>query len=87
MKISTLFLTVARISTYDDGTGTVLKNGTGFFYSNPKDDLFLITNRHVIIDESSWYIPNVVRLSLHTNRDNLKENDIYDIRLYDNASQ
>jgi hypothetical protein len=54
--ITPLFLTVARISTYDDETGTVLRNGTGFFYSNPKDDSFLITNRHVIKDESSWYI-------------------------------
>ena len=62
-----------------------MRNGTGFFYSNPKDDLFLITNRHVIKDESSWYIPNIVRLSLHTNRDNLRQNRDYDIPLYDNA--
>jgi hypothetical protein len=72
-NIKPLFLTVARISTYDDETGTVLKNGTGFFYSNPKRDLFLITNRHVIRDEYSSYIPTMVRLSLHNNRDNLRE--------------
>jgi hypothetical protein len=85
--IKPLFLTVARISTYDDEMGTVLRNGTGFFYSNPNDDLFLITNRHVIKDESSWYIPNMVRLSLHANRDNLKDNDNYDIPLYNNNAK
>jgi Trypsin-like peptidase domain len=78
------FLTVARISTYDDETGTVLRNGTGFFYSNPKGDVFLITNRHVIKDEP-WYIPNIVRLSLYANRENLKGNQNYDIPLYENG--
>ena len=84
VDIDPLFLTVARISTYDDvETGRVWGNGTGFFYSNPKGDLFLITNRHVIKDEQNSYIPNIVRLSLHANPDNLRENHDYDISLYD----
>jgi hypothetical protein len=79
VDIDPLFLTVARISTYDDvETGRVW----GLFYSNPKGDLFLITNRHVIKDEQNSYIPNIVRLSLHANPDNLRENHDYDISLY-----
>jgi len=45
--------------------------------------LFLISNRHVIKDEQKSYIPYTVRLSLHANPDDLRENHNYDIPLYD----
>jgi hypothetical protein len=74
---------VTRISTYDDpNTGKVCSYGTGFFYSNPNDQLFLITNRHVIVKEEKSYFPNVIRLSLHADRDDLRVNRNYDIPLY-----
>ncbi|MFY9796654.1 MAG: serine protease [Candidatus Nitrosopolaris sp.] len=81
--IDHLFLAVARIATYDDPkTDTKLGYGTGFFYSNPNDQLFLLTNRHVILDEARGYIPNVVRLSLHTDPTNFRVSRNYDIPLY-----
>lgn len=86
--IDPLFLAVARISTYDDpNTGKVWDYGTGFFYTNPGKQLFLITNRHVIRDEkiNPPYIPNVVRLSLHANPNDLRVNHDYDIPLYNKA--
>ncbi|MGB6595081.1 MAG: hypothetical protein WBE68_26565, partial [Candidatus Nitrosopolaris sp.] len=71
--IDHLFLAVARIATYDDPkTDTKLGYGTGFFYSNPNDQLFLMTNRLAIRDEERSYIPNVVRLSLHADPMDLK---------------
>jgi S1-C subfamily serine protease len=83
--IDPLFLTVARISTYDDPNPNACEEpsyGTGFFYSNPHAELFLITNRHVIIDEEKGKIPNLVRLSLHANPNDLRVNRDYDIALY-----
>ncbi|HYT02854.1 MAG TPA: hypothetical protein VEL70_08075 [Candidatus Acidoferrum sp.] len=38
VTVDPLFLTVARISTYDDPSISKVWNyGTGFFYSNPKE--------------------------------------------------
>ncbi len=59
----------------------------GFFYSNPKEKLFFITNRHVILDEEKKYFPNVVRLSLHANQNDLRLNRDYDIPLYKGAKK
>jgi hypothetical protein len=83
--IDPLFLTVARISTYDDPSPDTREEpgyGTGFFYLNPNAQLFLITNRHVIIDEEKGKIPNIVRIQLHTNPNDLRVNRDYDIPLY-----
>ena len=88
MPIESLFLTVARIATYDDPeTDTKPGYGTGFFYENPKNEYFLITNRHVILDEKRRHIPNLVRLSLHADRNNPRENRDYDIPLYKAAEE
>jgi hypothetical protein len=65
MSVDPLFFTVARISTYDDPNKDKAWNyGSGFFYSNPNRQLFLITNRHVILYEDKGYFPNVVRISI-----------------------
>ena len=83
-----LYFSLARISTYDDpNIGKVWNYGTGFFYSNPEEQLFFITNRHVILDEEKKYFPNVVRLSLHANQNDLRLNRDYDIPLYKGAKK
>jgi hypothetical protein len=66
----------------------VLKIGTGFFYHNlSSHQLFLITNRHVIINEHEDYYPNVMRIKLHTNPSDLTQNSDYDIDLYDGGKK
>jgi hypothetical protein len=88
VTVDPLFFTVARISTYDDpNIGKVWNYGTGFFYSNPKEQLFFITNRHVILYEEKKYFPNVVRLSLHANQNDLRLNRDCDIPLYKGAKK
>jgi hypothetical protein len=84
--IEPLFLAVARILTYDypdPKTPEEPGYGTGFFYSNPSKQIFLITNRHVIRDEKNGKFPNLVKLSLHTDPNDLRVNRNFDIPLYD----
>jgi len=93
--IDPLFFTVARITTYDDpNTNEVWNFGTGFFYLNPNNQLFLITNKHVIRDEGKKYkiqgkekryIPKGVWLSLHADPKDLRVNRVYNIPLYKGA--
>lgn len=88
ISVDPLFLTVSRIATFDQASDQKpLAYGTGFFYTNSKDELFLITNRHVIIRENDSYVPNIARLTLHTNPNNLSQNRDYDISLYIGTKQ
>lgn len=58
--------------------GTVIGSGTGFFYDRG-DNLFLVTNRHVVRDDPSGYVPEMLRLRLHRNAGNITENGDYDV--------
>jgi hypothetical protein len=85
-SIDQLYYTVTRITThYYSGPTDVddheIRKATGFFYGND-NKIFLITNRHVVIDEKTNYFPNIVRLRLHTNANDLTQNKIYDIDLW-----
>ncbi|HZB15693.1 MAG TPA: hypothetical protein VE445_00895 [Nitrososphaeraceae archaeon] len=75
MAIDQYYLTVVRLTThlYDDTRNvdpSVRRYGTGFFFMNDQK-LFLITNRHVIINETENYVPNVIRTRIHTNMHDL----------------
>jgi V8-like Glu-specific endopeptidase len=59
-----------------------LKKASGFFYCNLKNKQFLITNRHVIINEDEKHFPNILRIRIHTDRSDLRQNEYYDIHLY-----
>ena len=57
--------------------------GTGFFYTNSTTKTtFLITNGHVIRDESKSHFPNAIRIRLHTDVTDMTQNSNYDIHLY-----
>ena len=91
-SIDQLHYAVTRITAhyYDDGrriNSKVLKTGTGFFYNNLTNDLlFLITNRHVILDEKKDYYANAIMLRLHANENDLTKNADYYIHLYKKTS-
>ncbi|HCI54948.1 MAG TPA: hypothetical protein PLN06_05820 [Bacteroidales bacterium] len=59
---------------------------TGFFFSN-NEKKYLITNRHVVIDEVDNFYPSYLRLRLHTSKTKYNENCTIDISLYDNSSK
>ncbi|MGI0045264.1 MAG: hypothetical protein ACRD47_16280, partial [Nitrososphaeraceae archaeon] len=85
-SIDQLYYTVTQITTHhyaEDGkvNDRPLDKGTGFFYRNLSTRyLFLITNRHVVVSE---HIAHVARIRLHSNEEDLRENEYYDLHLYD----
>jgi hypothetical protein len=87
VAIDQFYLSVARLTThcYDQKgniDSRIIKYGTGFFFTK-NNNLFLITNRHVIIKEDEKYFPNALRMLLHTNPADLRQNANFDIHLYD----
>ena len=77
--IEPLLLTTVRITTIH--SGQTLTNATGFFYQRA-DRLFLVTSRHVVIDEPSNHHPDRIEIELHTDRTNLTQSTGYSIPLY-----
>jgi hypothetical protein len=82
-----LYLAVTKLTTHNyNNDNTVnpnpIRTGTGFFYANDDSKSFLVTNRHLIIDENELYHPHLLRLYLHTDDTDLTKNRTYDIELY-----
>lgn len=72
--------TVAKISCFE-GRKTIA-HATGFF-CHYAEGSYLITNRHVIINEDDNYFPDSIKLRLHKDKRNFALNDDYSIPLYD----
>lgn len=79
MLPDTLLLTAARICTFN--SQQPLTNASGFFFERD-DRLFLVTSRHVVIDEKSNHLPNRLEIELHTNPENLASSTGFSIPLY-----
>jgi hypothetical protein len=77
--IEPLLLAVARISTFVGGR--VLTAATGFFFERDRR-LFLVTGRHVFVDESSGHHPDRVELKLHTDAVDLTRTAVLSVPLY-----
>ena len=60
--IESLLLTVTRVTTMFGQKH--LSNATGFFFERD-DRLFLVTNRHVVLDEASDHRPDRLEIELH----------------------
>lgn len=61
--IESLLLTTARLTTFKQQQ--LLTNATGFFFQRD-ERLFLVTCRHVMIDEPSGHLPGRIEVeSLH----------------------
>ena len=80
--IEPLLLAVARVSTFD--IDRPLTNASGFFFQRD-ERLFLVTSRHVVIDEPSEHFPSHLQIELHTNDDNLAESTGFSIPLYEDG--
>lgn len=57
-------------------------NATGFFFDHA-EGLYLITNRHVI--SGNDYFPETVALTLHTDQQDLAQNENYLVNLYEDG--
>ncbi len=61
--------------------GQAVGSATGFFYSKA-NNIYLVTNRHVVLDDDKKLRPEALRIRLHSNRDDLTKNVDFDIPLY-----
>lgn len=77
--IESLLLAVTQISTFAGAQG--LTNATGFFFERT-GRLFLITSRHVVLDEPSKHHPDRIEIKLHTDPDNVAATVQFSIPLY-----
>jgi hypothetical protein len=77
--IESLLLTAARILTFQQQR--TLTNASGFFFERD-DRLFLVTSRHVVVDEPSGHFPDRLEIELHIDVDNLAKSTGFSIPLY-----
>ncbi|WP_457977502.1 serine protease [Ectopseudomonas composti] len=78
--IDSLMLSAARITTL--AAGQILTNASGFFFRR-EGRLFLVTSRHVVLDEPSGHQPDSLQIELHTDASNLASTVSFSIPLYD----
>ena len=77
--IDEMLLRVAKVQTFTDGRA--LTNATGFFYLHI-DFLYLVTARHVVINEACDHRPDRLQLSLHSGGEDRQERDAISIPFY-----
>ena len=68
MSIDSLLLTAARIATFEHERP--LTHASGFFFKRD-ERLYLVTSRHVLIDEPSGHRPNRIEIEIHTDATDL----------------
>ncbi len=83
--IDSLLLAATRIATFEHQLP--MTNASGFFFERD-DRLFLVTSRHVLIDEPSKHHPNRIEIELHTDPADLGKSSRFSLLLYqDGKSQ
>lgn len=78
--IEALLLATTRVTTLREQAR--LTNATGFFFARD-ERLYLITNRHVVLDEPSGHRPDGLEIELHVDPDNVAATTQFAIPLYD----
>lgn len=81
--VETILLTVTRLTTLRGQT--ILSNATGFFFERD-GQLWLITNRHVVLDEPSQHRPDALDLEIHSDPENLAAVTQVRVPLYEGAA-
>jgi S1-C subfamily serine protease len=77
--IDSLLLTTVRVTTFDQQRA--LTNASGFFFER-NERLFLVTSRHVMIDEAGKHFPDRLQIEVHIDPDNMARSTGYSIPLY-----
>ena len=82
--ISGINLSVSMIRCYNGMQEVASASGFFFRHNGTK---YLVTNRHVVVDEDDGYRPDSLTIKLHTSRENPKDNVVIKIALYDKSGQ
>ena len=77
--IEALLLAAARVVTFDGQR--ILTNASGFFFQRG-ERLFLVTSRHVMIDEPSKHYPDRIEIELHVDPGNMARSTGFSMPLY-----
>jgi len=77
--IEPLLLTTARVSTFNGKN--LLTGASGFFFER-ENRLFLVTSRHVVMDEPTKHFPDRIEIELHTDAKNLTQSIGLSMLLY-----
>jgi S1-C subfamily serine protease len=77
--IEPLLLTTVRVSTFVDTKACTA--ASGFFFER-QARLYLVTSRHVMIDEPSRHFPNRIEIELHSDAANFTRSTILSLPLY-----
>ena len=77
--IESLLLTSTRVVTFE--RQRQLTNASGFFFRRD-ERLFLVTSRHVLVDEPSEHFPDRIEIELHVDAENLAKSTGFSIPLY-----
>jgi S1-C subfamily serine protease len=77
--IERLLLTATRVFTLKGQE--MLTNASGFFFERDSR-LFLVTSRHVLIDEPSGHLPDRIEIELHIDPENMAQSMGFSIPLY-----
>jgi hypothetical protein len=78
-SIEPLLLTTTRVSTFLGKQP--LTDASGFFFER-EGRLFLITSRHVLIDEPTKHLPDRIEIELHNDLENLTRSTGLSVLLY-----
>jgi hypothetical protein len=78
-QIDSLLLAAARVDTF--AGDRLLTNASGFFFERD-GRLFLVTSRHVMIDEPSKHFPDRIEIELHIDPDNMAKSTGFSMPLY-----
>jgi S1-C subfamily serine protease len=77
--IDSVLLAATRVITFEHERS--LTNASGFFFARDQR-LFLVTSRHVVIDEPSKHYPNRIEIELHVDANNMASSTGFSIPLY-----
>ena len=75
-----LLLAAARVATFEHDRP--LTNASAFFFERD-ERLFLVTSRHVLIDEPSKHFPNRIEIEIHTSATDLGKSVAFSLMLYE----
>lgn len=78
--VDTLLLAVPRVSTF---LGTQPLTGASGFFFEREDRLYLVTSRHVLIDEPSKHYPDRIEIEVHTDEHDLSRSSVFSLPLYE----
>jgi Trypsin-like peptidase domain len=81
--VDPLFLAAPRVSTFH-GTQP-LTNASGFFFARD-ERLYLVTSRHVVIDDDTQHFPDRLEIELHMDSTNLTQSTGFSIPLYNKGA-